>query len=512
MKKTNDAAFFTLLMIVASALVFGTLTNGHDWGDDFAAYIMQAKSIATHSTHDFMDANRFTIDRSSATIGPIAYPWGVPLLLGLVYKIFGLNFIALKIVASLSYLFFLMLLWFGLGKDHKVFWRVSLVGLFALNPTMLAFTDQIVSDLPFLFFSTLSIVLIDITIVKQRVIFLRYWDLIGLGLAMALAAFMRSNGVLLIPTLALTQLVAIFIWPKPMATGFEAQHPSPFRKWLAEKNITFKMLLMHTLPYASFFCAFILWEAAFPKGGASHVALLKNISMPVIKAQLYYYATLPASYFIGIPFYRLVYIASIPFALMGALRNVRSNYHALFYIALTLSLYIVWPGTQGLRYIFPILPFYISFVLLGLASLQGDGTEFRTKLYYLPLILVMVCFGFVSVQNIVKNITAGRMLAVGPHTDNAKQMFAFITEHTAPESVIIFVKPRLMRLMTNRNAIMINKAEALPQGDYFCQFLQTNIYDDDQVSAATIEALEKSDRASRVYENSGFRIYKLTKP
>ena len=140
---------FSLVTLTSGALLYGTLTDGHNWGDDFASYIMQAESLAEGTPRAFVETNRFAIENSTHPIGPNAYPWGFPLLLAPCRVAFGLNLFALKIAGALSYLLFLVVLWFGFRRTHSPFWRLCLVGIFALNPTMLVFADNILPDLPF---------------------------------------------------------------------------------------------------------------------------------------------------------------------------------------------------------------------------------------------------------------------------------------------------------------------------------------------------------------------------
>jgi hypothetical protein len=52
-----------LIIIIFLSLVIGSssLTRGHDWGDDFASYIMQGQSILSGKTDEFVERNTFTI-------------------------------------------------------------------------------------------------------------------------------------------------------------------------------------------------------------------------------------------------------------------------------------------------------------------------------------------------------------------------------------------------------------------------------------------------------------------
>ena len=85
------------VMILISLLVgASTLTRGHEWGDDFAWYIVQAKSILDGTTDEIMEQSAFTNGQSTTHLGPLAYPWGYPLILAPVYAVKGISPLALN--------------------------------------------------------------------------------------------------------------------------------------------------------------------------------------------------------------------------------------------------------------------------------------------------------------------------------------------------------------------------------------------------------------------------------
>ena len=109
MKKSE---YFILAVILGLSAVLGLLllTKGQDWGDDFAAYIMQAQSIVKGNEQSFIERNAFTINSTDFILGPVAYPWGYPLILASVYAVTGLNLIALKLPVLVFFIAFLFVL------------------------------------------------------------------------------------------------------------------------------------------------------------------------------------------------------------------------------------------------------------------------------------------------------------------------------------------------------------------------------------------------------------------
>ncbi len=198
-----------LIVTISAVLIFGGLTTGHDWGGDFSAYIMQSKSIVEEQTSEFIEENRFTINESSSSMGPVAYPWGFPLMLAPFYAIFGLNIFALKFVGFICFLLFLLVLWWGFKRYHTHYWRIILVSLFAFNPIFILFINNVISDIPFLLTSTLSVLLIGRLVINKQKLISPFFDQVLLGALIASSYFIRTNGILLLITLGINNKIPL---------------------------------------------------------------------------------------------------------------------------------------------------------------------------------------------------------------------------------------------------------------------------------------------------------------
>jgi hypothetical protein len=516
MRITKPTALFVILLGITTITLFCTLTNGHNWGDDFSSYIMQAKSITELNPRSFIEANRFTVENSSYAFGaPIAYPWGFPLLLAPFYAVFGLNMIGLKLLGVFSFLFFIILLWVGFRKYHSPVWLLCLVCFFSLNPTMLSFTDQILSDLPFLLLSTASVLFVGRLVIEKRKLISPVWDYILLGAIIAGAFLIRASGVLLLIALAITQFISLALRLRQENSPNQG-YSTYFRKLFSDRGVFLKYLLINLIPYICFFCIVMLWETIMPKGFSSYPSYLSSaLSIDVIMHQVDYYIDLPVEFFIGVPHHYLFYFASIPIAIAGIIKRYRANYHIVVYIMLTFVLYILWSSSQsyqGLRYLFPILPFYCSFVITGLETFQGGKTNIEQKMRkwvcLIPILIVLTYFVINSMGNAYANMIHHRETFSGPYTATSQDMFSFIKINTEKESTIVFFKPRLMRMMTDRKSIMLRTKDELSRGDYLCLYLPVQIRD--QVSPDIMQDLLKQQRALLIFENSEFQVYKLT--
>ena len=192
------------IVLVTALLGSSVLTRGHFWGDDFAAYIMQAKSILAGNIDEFVTANTFTVTQSSHQIGPAAYPWGFPLMLAPVYALTGLSPLALKLPIVLTYLGFLLVFFYLTKRRFTLTESLLAVSLFAFNPELLRFLDEIISDIPFLFVSTLAILVADIYI-RENQIKHRRWLAALTGVVVFTAFFIRIQGLILLGSVLLFQ-------------------------------------------------------------------------------------------------------------------------------------------------------------------------------------------------------------------------------------------------------------------------------------------------------------------
>jgi hypothetical protein len=469
-------------------LSLGGLTRSHNWGDDFATYILQARSIVQGNPSQFVEANRFTIETSTYVIGPIAAPWGAPVLLAVPYALFGLDIVALKSVNVVCYWLFLLVLWWGFRRHHSGFWLFVLVALFALNPSFHStFMNRILSDIPFLLFSTLSIILIGRVVIDRARLVAPVVDHVLLGLAMAAAFFVRGNGVLLVATLATTHAIQ------------------------AIRNRRAAPSAVGAVPYLVVAVAVVVWKALLPEGG--YVPPSTPVSIRGVWRNLHYYLDLPADFFAGAPLARVVYGATIPLALVGMYDRMAVAYPMIIYALLTGLLYVVWPETSGLRYLFPVLPLFMSFVVAALETRHVGVPRWRRGLWTIvragPAIVVLLCFASASGAAVARNLAGRNPEEPGPYLATAQQLFAFVSRETDPHAVIVFFKPRALRLFTDRSSVAIGRADRLDVGDHVCLYLRQE--HPNQVPREVVSRLQESGRLIPVYRNADFECYRIWK-
>ena len=147
------------VLVLATFLVcVANLARGHDWGDDFALYIGQAKAIAQFDLSPVVESNIYAIDNSAwRSFSPVAYPWGFPLLLAPFYGIWGVNFGVFQVMQCVFFALFVGLLArIFIVRVGRVA-GILLAGLLGSSVVYIGWAQSVTADFPYLAFVALAL-------------------------------------------------------------------------------------------------------------------------------------------------------------------------------------------------------------------------------------------------------------------------------------------------------------------------------------------------------------------
>jgi hypothetical protein len=457
MLRFSFAVPLLLVIALSSALAVSCVHKGHNWGDDFAQYIEQARAISNHSLDSYLEINRYAMDHSDPASGPYLCPNGFPLLILPIYKLFGLNMVALKVWCTLFFLGSLFLLSFALRNRLATGTQVVvLVAVIGLHPDFVSFSDQILSDFPFLFFSLLSIVLIESGG--------SYASRVAAGLCICVAYMVRDVGVLLLPVLLIYQ------WKN-----------GDWRK--------------HTFRSAAAWIAFGaglgLYKLALTGNSSQQVNALRQTSLSTITHNLGYYFGLVCDFFSYS--YLPKYLVALPlFGLMliGMYKKRSDDLHIIVYVVLVVSIYILWPSRQGIRYLFPIMPFLVYFLMTGILAIIPNRKVFRYAGYVLLAMYLSVGVG--------KAVQFSHAQTDAVTTPEMESIYAYIDGNIPSDQIIIFYKPRALRLFTGRNSIRVKDDRLTSSGPSY--LLDSNV----------TARFANDPRFAVIFRTHGYLLYKIT--
>jgi hypothetical protein len=470
-----------LLLVVCFAMLMPSyLVNNidsHDWGGDFAMYIKQAQNVVEVVRQT---DNNYIFNEENAVLGPKTYPIGFPLMLASVYAAYGNDISAfIDLIAVLSVLFGLLV--FILLRD-RIHWGFALLVAFGISyhTTLLFFKREVMADIPFALFALLALFAID----KKK-----WWVA---ALAMLMAVLTKSVGVSLL-----------------LATGFILflQHSNASDqtlKSLLGKPIT-KLLGFVTISY--FLLSNVVFQTASSEGYGS-VWSDFELTTVVSNNFNYYFEFLRWFLFDSISEKPIGTIATGIFLVLSLIGWFFSSFKKLgafeAWFPIYLLVLLAYPyHASGLRFLLPIIPLLFLYTATVLGSLNRKLKPLLVLAAALPFL-----FTYQRSADLIKDWPKD---VEGPQSTNAAAMFDYVKNETEPEAAILFNKPRVLALYTDRASIgngryqsqesLITQLDSIPV-DYLIHA--------DALWNPGLDTLlmEQKTRTELLYDSAGFKVYR----
>ena len=290
------------------------------------------------------------------------------------------------------------------------------------------------------------------------------------------------------------------------------------RLLLGKKRYSRTLLLRHLVPYAVFFALKVVaeWILAPATSNTSHVGALP-VEMILSNAQYYYDLTL--EFLRDLSNYSRLYDVLCVCLVIGLVTEAW-RWRNLPFTVLMLGTYIVLillPYTQGLRYLYGILPFLLLYAGYGCWNLV------RLVLHFLPAAgkirrplaliasLVLLCQLLPIYRPVIRASAAAMREGTSVceddvYSEEAIDMYRYIQENTEEEDVVIFIKTRALYLNTGRVSIYPGiHGHTMDDGDYYLHSEDVNCDLDYWLK------IEQEAIAPPVYENGVFALYKIEK-
>jgi hypothetical protein len=402
-----------------------------------------------------------------------------------VYALTGLSPLALKLPALLTYLCFLLVFFLLIKRRLTLTESLLAVSLFAFNPELLRSLDDIISDIPFLFFSTLAIWMADLYShepgAKRKPIMAALT-----GAAIFIAFFVRTHGLILLGSLLLFQGIRFLGQP-------------------AGRRHVFTDTLLILVVFGG------LWGISniiFPGGQTGYLALYEDFRIETLTENIVAYSKLFEEFFATLPGQVLFFGIFVVLFSIGLVARFKVDLLFVLYVALYLIVLWTWPEWQGYRFLFPMLPFFVYFAVQGIKAMLAKVGENQKSMVqkgaYAYLLLIAALFAYNAGWNAYGNLRANREIN-GPFDPLSMETYEFIKTQTPPESVIVFFKPRAMRLMTDRNALALTECERILEGDYLA--LSKKVGENLQIPPEQID--ECNLPLDKVFENRRFVVYQV---
>lgn len=423
------------LMVTAascSAVFLLNIKTSHDWGDDFAQYIHQAKNISEGISQQ---ETGYIYNPRFAVLGPPAYPMGFPILLSPVYSWTGNNIKAFNYLISFFLFAFLMACFFYFRKYMSELAAFMMVLILALNPWLLTFKTEINSDIPFSFFAIVT--LLAYSRCKRNFI-----NAFLLALAAGFAFSIRTAGITLVIAAFIDQLHA---WHKK-----DSAHSKIFMLIIPAGAICFYLLLNKII--------FHLPEGFFAEPASNFT--FKKIYDTVLLNLDYYFEVLQSLFGTDRQNpYRFVstFLMSsvLCFTVIGFIIRMRSSFTVSeWFFSIYIAMLLVYPYSHsGLRFLIPVIPISLVYCTDVIKHLMKSANLYYPKTFIAGCAILFFLFYKPDIKKIQNE---ERKILRGPQHASAAEAFLYIKGNTKAESNFLFIKPRAMALYTGRNCMSAN--------------------------------------------------------
>ncbi len=395
--------------------------------------------------NEFVEGSTFAVEASSAKYGPATTPWGFPLMLAPVYALFGLTVLGFKLVVTTSYMAFLVA-FFCLARTRlDEVDALILTAVMAFNVGMLQAQNNILSDLPFLWWSTLGLWLAErfghVDVDSPSMVM---WGAV-LGLVVFAAAFTRPNGFLLFVPVAATQFLTL------RATSSATRQVSPHA-------------CLHCHALSGLWSLLLCPGPHFPQLGRGNARAVRILLPGVVLGQSGILLLAPRyvlrrHHKMGNDRIRGIVALRCP----GCFPAPREKSARVAICCRNVCPVRGLSSAPGTPLSLPDPSRSAHFCLRGHQGCGGKREpRFRTgalAFLYLAWIGLAGASLIMGTAQARTNLALGRIVPggwqAGPFSAASQEMFAFIRQNTPADAVVIFFKPRAMRLFTQRVLICL---------------------------------------------------------
>lgn len=504
-----DLWLCAILALIAFILCVWQINDGHSWGGDFSGYIAQAIALTQGEVAQYIADNTLMMTKSDWLIGPYAYPWGFPLLLAPLYKIFGFNIYAFKSVGIMCYTIFVGIFYIFCANRIPRIYAIFATLLFALNPYITNFsTNEICSDIPFMLFGFVALIILAKLFSKTTQYSMGggrsnngiHIAIFG-GIFMLFATMIRINGLVIV--CALIAMHGIMILKRFAPKIFTTKILKPLSR--VDSPYSWQI---NAIPYAIFIIGFTIVSIALSSGGSGHWSILANMSVESVLRNLDFYIysimTLEDFLAINVVVGRIVFVLSVILYYIAFKSILRDNRFAenIFYIIFALGFFVLlvmWFYVVWLRFAYLLLPFLVFWCAKGIAYLNANNKIFgRTITVIILVILAHSAYNQLSSfgNNIISKVA---------YSKEAKEMWAFIDKNTPKDAVILFHKPRVLYLNAHRISFASNNIARFNEADFVLweRDLWSNVIN--------IDSDEFIKRTKLIYKNAQFKLFNIVK-
>jgi len=361
----------------------------------------------------------------------------------------------------------------------RVPYLTALLLIVGLSPVFWVFKDSVVADIPFLFFFYLTAWVTQIA--NRNTSTWWIWALIT-GLLLYLCAGTRTIGLTLIPGFAFYEL-------------FSRRRLTRF----AIMTVSACGILL------------LIQRELIGSGEQSYADQLH----PTLSTLLFNAKQYPHEFMmlwtrsLGLGFCVALFLLTTSIACYGFTVHVKHRVTALeAFLIPYLAMVILWPAPQGMRFLLPLIPYYVYLVLLGLQELPAVLPLPWSKVAAAS-VLILIAISYAFAFRHASYSTIRQADGSPPFNDLCR----FIDQHTDRKDVFIFRRSRALSLFTSRPAATYDPRHDDHLAAYLASIhasyiVSSQIFEEDRSILIPFIRSHQS-QLTEVYQNRDFQVYRV---
>jgi hypothetical protein len=453
---------FICLLVLCSGMFFINRYQTHDWGDDFAMYLMQAEKTAKLK---LQNPTFFVFNELNPIAAPSYCPPMFSIFLSVLYPFLSSDVSKYIIVMHLLLLVNIFLFWYYLKSKHSPYFAILMCLLWTYNPWILYFKNEVMSE--FLFVAFLLLFFMSHSGKKNPV------PSIFLG---ALLISTRSSGLVIIPAL-ITESLLKKEWRNNLLLSAGILIGSGII------NVLFTGKFIGT-NYISHF----KWDDIF-------ITILSNFQFYFKHIYNWFIPYLETKSILILPT-QLITVCFIIIGLFSVLRAKKHLFEILFsFFYLLLILIYPYQGS-GFRFLVPMIPVMLLLISEAICfSVKYIVNSSVKNVFYYAIPFFFLFQYYPNIKYIINN----KNEPDGPYTREASQAWEVIKTNTNHKDTVYFIYPKAQALFTNRYS------KAFPETN---EFVIRYFLDDSNTNNNFVLQLKNSGNYDKVWTNRRFTFYK----
>jgi len=460
---------------------------GHSWGDDFALYLRQAKSLVDGNVGQVIADNHFNLTVSGPPgFSPLVYPWGFPMLLAPFYRAFGMDYLKLKMAMVFIYM---MYLWFFhrlLRRRMQEWLAFATVAVMGTSLVYLRHTDFLLSELPYMFTSVVALWWLDRCRRHGRIHDATRNELVVLGILAMMVFNTRREGLAIVPAIAAVQLLDL--------RG----------TW---RTVNWWRV---ATPISSFFISVVLLQFMLP---SSLVPDYNNSGIGNTWSKLTgpwrrdFASEVGINHLAGV-WLLLVFLVVVAGLVYRLITHLRDDL-AIAVFALGSMTIVGMINVSSNRYLMSITPFAIYF---GAQALAAIPLPRKLGPWFAVGMMTLLVFHHATQLPLAITATdqtnASVATADGPESDYVQPAWSAVRKYTHVNDIVAFWRVRALTLYTDRRGVQTSNLDVVvQQADYFLMRKDSNFF---QPNVSATEAATLGWK--NVWEDTKWVLWQVRQP